>query len=452
MKQTPAQAAMGWGQSRSEPTRPVRVRLRDVIPPLAAVVVLTLAHLAFGAVQPIAALPLSAMFTIIAIAAIFAAGPRHITIGMLGGAGAIAVFGVTGLAGPLYRSAPQLAVLFAAGALWSIGYVASRHRRALDIAWTAQMWGAIIYCAWMFTLNVSAIPSGVNAITEAFETPANASVLFGLFAIVGMSKILQIIKRMDADALARSRMIEELLRNGLAPILLVGLSFTCLMIVGSRPGILLTLAVLVALSWWDMLAIATREHRGILMRLAAIVAPFAAVGLAVWGVSLAWIRDETIAPGLGGSDIMPNVQRLQAYMSVWMESPAIGHGLGSIGAEGDKTMTLFNAKAMLAPGEAHNVFVTWLVEAGVVGIALLVLAIATMYANIFVSLRSRSTPRTLPRLAIAAGALMLLHGTTDSSLDLPSAVWLFALILGAACGVASGRQVEPRDNEKEREA
>jgi O-antigen ligase len=451
MKQIPAQAAMGWGRSRSEPAQPVRIRLRDVIPPLAAVAVLTLAHVAFGAVQPIAALPLSALFTIIAITAIFAAGPRHVTIGMIAGASVIAVVGVSGLAGPLYRSAPHLAVLFAAGALWSIGYVASRQRRALNIAWTALIWGAIVYCAWMFTLNVSAIPSGVNAITEAFETPANASVLFGLFSLIGMSRILHIIKRMDAEALARSQMIEELLRKGLSGILLVGLSLTCLMIVGSRPGILLTLAVLVALAWWDLLAITTRKHRGLLMRLAAIVAPFVALGLAAWGVSLAWISDETITPGLGGSDIMPNVQRIQAYMGAWMESPAFGHGFGSINAEGDKATTLFNAKAMLAPGEAHNFFVTWLVEVGVVGLALLVLTIVAMYTNIFAALRSRRTPRTLLRLAIAAGALMLIHGTTDSSLDLPSAVWLYALILGAACGVATGRRLEPRKDEKEQE-
>jgi hypothetical protein len=33
---------------------------------------------------------------------------------------------------------------------------------------------------------------------------------------------------------------------------------------------------------------------------------------------------------------------------------------------------------------------------------------------------------------------------TDSSLDLPSAVWLYALLLGAACGVATGRRIVPQ--------
>jgi hypothetical protein len=42
---------------------------------------------------------------------------------------------------------------------------------------------------------------------------------------------------------------------------------------------------------------------------------------------------------------------------------------------------------------------------------------------------------------------MLLHGMADSSLDLPSAVWLYALLLGAACGVATGRRSGSHEQE-----
>jgi len=201
--------------------------------------------------------------------------------------------------------------------------------------------------------------------------------------------------------------------------------------------------------WWDTLPITSREHRGIPMRIAAIVAPLIALGMAGWGVWLGWTSDETIAPGLGGSDVVPNMQRIQAYMGAWMESPAFGHGLGSIGVEGERMMTLFNAKAMRAPGGAHNVFVTWLVEVGIVGLALLVLALAAVYTRLISALKSHRTPRTFLRLAVIAGVFMLLHGVTDSSLDLPSAVWLYAFLLGAACGVATGRRIEPREKEQE---
>jgi len=439
---------MGWGRARTKAPDEPRIRLRDILPPIAAVIGLTIAHVVYGAVPPIASLSLAAVFTLIAIASIFAAGPRHVTIGMMAGAGIIIIYAVTGLAGPLHRSAAPLAVIFAAGALWTIAYIASRHRRALDIAWETLTWTSIAYCFWMFAVNVSGIPSGEQFILNAFETPANASVLFGLFAIIGMSKILHIIKQMDAEALARAHMVDRMLRQGLSSILLLGVSLTCLSLTGSQPGFIMVSAVLVGLMWWDTLAISTREHRGLPMRLASIVAPIVALGLAGWAISLVWLHDETVSQGVGATDMLPNAQRIEAYMSAWMNSPVFGHGLGSVNAEGDKAMTLFNAKAMLAPGEAHNVFITWLVETGIVGLSLLVLAVGSMYARIFAALRSRRTPRTFLRLAVAAGVFLLLHGMTDSSLDLPSAVWLYALLLGAACGVATGRRLEPQADDE----
>jgi O-antigen ligase len=446
MNDIPAQAAMGWGRSRGEPRPRPRTRLRDILPPLAAVGLLALAHLAYGAVQPVAALPLAAMITIVAIVAIIAAGPAHVTMGMAAGGGVIAVMGITGLAGPLSQSAPHLAVLFAAGSLWAIGYIAARHRQALGAVWSGLIWSGVGYCGLMFALHASSIASGRSAIVDAFETPANASLLFGLLAIVGLGRILHVVKQMDAEALPRARMLDQLLRDGVGGFLLVGLSLTCLAIAGSRAGILITLGVLAGHVWWDMLAIATRDHRGILTRLAAFVAPFVALGLMAWGISLAWLSDETVTPGLGAAEQLPNVQRIEAYMSAWMQSPAIGHGLGSISPIGNEATTLFNARAMLAPGEAHNVFVTWLVEAGIVGLALLVIAIGAMHARMFAALRTRRTPRTFLRLTVMAGLLILLHGVTDSSLDLPSAVWLYALLLGGACGVAAGRRPQPRED------
>lgn len=446
MSRIPVQAGTGWGRSSRSRTSEPRARLRDVIPPLAAISVLTLAHVAFGAVQAVASFSLAAVLTIIAGAALVTAGPRHVTAGMIVGVAILAIYAVTGLAGPLHRAAAPLAVLFAAGALWTVGFIAARQRQALDIAWSALLWSAAGYCVWMFAMNVAGIPSGHLFIVSAFETPANASLLFGLFAIIGMSKILHVVKQMDAEALARFNMIDRLLREGLPGILLLGVSLTCLSLTGSLPGLILTSAVLLLLMWWDTLAISTREHRGMPMRFAAIMTPFVVLGLIGWAVSLIWLHEEGAA-GLGATEVLPSLQRIQAYIAAWLQNPLFGHGLGSINAEGDKAMTLFNAKAMLAPGEARNAPITWLVEGGIVGVALLLLVLGAMHVRIITALRSRRTPRTFLRLAIAASVLMLLHGFTDSSLDLPSAVWLYALLLGAACGVATGRRVQPRDVE-----
>ena len=433
----PAQAAMGWSSARSSSHGTKRTRLRDILPAIAAVIVLTLAHLAYGAVQPIAALALSAGLTAIAVVMILAAGPKHVTAGMLIGAMLIALAALTGLAGPLQQAGPSLAVLFAAGALWSVGYIAARHRSALDAIWTVLIWGSIAYCTWMFASDVATSSAQGLALVDAFETPANASILFGLMAVIGLARVLHVTKQMYSEGLPGSHMVDRLLREGLGGLLLMALSLTCLAIAGSVPGLILTAAVLTGHLWWDLLAIFTRNGAGLLARLAAFVLPLVALGLAAWGVGFGWVYDETVAPGIGQAETFPNLQRIEAYMIAWTESPALGHGLGSIDAITAQQQTLVNAKATLAPGQAHNVFVTWLVETGLAGLALLVLAVGAMHARIIGALGSHRVTRTFLRLAIAASALMLLHGVTDSSLDLPSAVWTYALILGAACGVAS---------------
>jgi O-antigen ligase len=437
MNETSAETATGWSSSRST-SRP-RIRRRDVIPPLIAVLFLTFAHVLFGATQPMTALVLSAGLIAAAIASVFAAGSRHITFGMIAGVAVLWAFALTGAAGKLDRAAADLAVLFAAGAMWTIGYISARKRGATDIVWAGLVWSSFTYCAWMFFDQMGGVLSGseASAITDGFESPASASIIFGLLTLVGSARVLHVVKQMDAEALARSEMIDRLMRDALGGMLLLVFAVACLGLSGSRVGILLTTAVLLGHIWWDTRAITSRSHRGAIIRFARRLAPLAAMAFAVGGVGLAWLRDESIAPGLSLSDTLPHIQRMQAYVSAWAESPLFGYGLGSADVVGDRAMTLANAKAMLAPGDVQNLFVHWLVEGGVVGFAAILLFIGAMHVRIVASIGRRRAPRTFTRLAIAAGALMLLHGVSDSALDLPGVVWLYALLLGAAAGVAT---------------
>jgi O-antigen ligase len=439
MNETVAAAGTGWGSSRAMPR--ARIRRRDVIPPLLSILFLTFAHLLFGATQPMSAFAISICLIATAMAAIFAAGPRHFTLGMLVGAGALWAFALTGAAGKLDRAAPELAVLFAAGAMWTLGYISARKRGVLDIVWAGLVWSSFTYCAIMFFSQMGGVMSASqgNAMADAFESPASASTLFGLFTLIGSARVLHVVKQMDAEALARSEMIDRLMRDALGGMLLLVFAVTCLGLSGSRVGILLTTSVLLIHMWWDTRAITNRSHRGAIFRIGSRLAPLFAFGFAVLGIGLAWWRDESVAAGVGLSDTLPHVQRTMAYVGAWMQSPVFGHGLGSIDIVGDSAMTLENAKAMLSPGDARNVFVHWLVEAGVVGLAAILVFIGAMHVRIVGALSQRKAPRTFARLAIAAGLLLMLHGVSDSSLDLPNVVWLYALLLGAACGVATAR-------------
>ncbi len=263
--------------------------------------------------------------------------------------------------------------------------------------------------------------------------------LFGLLALIGSARVLHVVKQMDAEALARAEMIGRLLSDALGGLLLTGFALTCLVLVGSQVGVMLASAVILFHAWWDTRAISSRSHRGFPIRLASRVAPVAAIALAAWGVALGWMHDETIAAGVGLGADLPRLQRAEAYLGAFLQQPLSGHGLGSAGAVGDRATTLFNAKAMLAPGDAQNVFIHWLVEAGSVGLALMLAVLGAMYFRIISGLGQRGAVRTFLRLAVAAGAFLFLRGVTDSSLDLPGVTWVYALLMGAACGVATTR-------------
>jgi O-antigen ligase len=365
---------------------------------------------------------------------------------MLVGLIVVAVAAVAGAAGSLDRAAPHLAALIAAGAMWTTGYISARKRGALDVVWSALIWSSLAYCVWMFFTGIVATLAGADlgVIADAFESPAAASVLFGVFALLGSARVLHVVKQMDAEALDRSAMIDRLMRDGLGGLLLAGFALTCLMMAGSQVGVLLTAGVMLVHAAWDTAPIASRPHRNFFVRILHHLTPFAGLSLIALGVGLAWLVDESVVPGIGATDTLNHIQRLEAYVQAWLKQPVFGHGLGSVDAVGNSAMTLWNARAMLAPGDAQNVFVHWLVEAGVVGLGVLLLVLGAMHARILAAMKAHKAPRTFARLAFAATGLLLLHGVSDFSLDLPSATWLYALLLGAASGVATIRRSERR--------
>jgi hypothetical protein len=446
MNEAASEAAVGWGARRRR-TRS-HTRLRDFAPPLVAVALLTLSLALYGAGERMSALAMSIALIAAAAVYVFLAGARHVTLGMAVVGGLVWVFALTGWAGPLDRAAPDLATLFAAGAVWTVGYVCARKRGALDIMWAGLVWACFAYCAWMFFNFIanSMSDAGGGSITDVFDSQASASLVFGFLALIGSTRVLHVVKQMDAEALARAEMIGRLLSDALGGLLLMGFALTCLVLTGSQVGVILTSAIILFHAWWDTRAISSRDHRGIVIKIASRIAPFAALGVAVWGVAHGWLNDESIAPGVGLTTDFPRAQRVQAYFDGFLQAPVFGHGLGSIDAVGAQQATLINAKPMLAPGGAQNFAVHWLAEAGVAGFGIVIAVLAAIHLRIISAMSHRGAVRTFLRMAIALSLLLLLHGITDNSLDLPAVTWIYALLLGAACGVATMRSSERKAN------
>lgn len=420
------------------------VKVRTLIAPLAAVLTLLLANVVYGATQPMASLFFAGCLIFCAILSVILSGPRNATIAMALAPALILLLTGVGMFGPLRASAPDAAVLLAMTSAWTIGYLAARHRTTLDMVWSALVWSMLLYTIWVFFthIGVSLDAAMGSNLTAGLGAPGEAAILFGFFALVGSARLMHVIKQMDARALSRSEMVDCLLRDGLGGMLLLGFALTCLAMTGSRVGLLFTAAVLIFHSWWDLRAILTRDHRSrwvqVLERLTPVASALA-IGL---GFFVAFFRDESVVLDAAGAAPNTHAQRLQVYLDAFADKPLTGHGLGQIDPITDQIMTLHSYVALSAYGDARNVVINWLVETGVAGLALAVLMLVAAYFSLVRGFRQRGASRSMSRLAIMAGAYLLLHGLADSSLALPGLNWTFALLLGCAGGVAAMQAVK----------
>lgn len=415
-----------------------RTRRRDYVLPLGAIATLFLGLALFGAEQKMAALVVSAMMCVSAIGALAIAGPRAAPWQ----AGAVLLliwaYGASTLAGGLIEAIPQLVVLSAAVAAWTVGHLSGRTRASIDAAWAGLVWTGLAYCMWAFVGHVAQVMNSADAVSIAagFSSPVAAALVFGALVLLGCARVTHVIKRIDAEGLARSEVLDRLLRDGLGGLLLAGFAATCLFLSGSTVGILLCGGVLVGHVWWDTRSILTRDHRSLWLRIAEKAAPVLSLLMIAGGVTLGWTHDETVQGAAAGLGDAPRLQRVFAYIDAWRQAPLLGHGLGSIEAVRDRSMTLANAIAMQAPGDAQNVAIRWLVETGAAGVLLgVVLLVAPAYVVIR-SVGSRRTPRTFARLTVALALFLLAHGATDSSLDLPALFLLLAFVTGLSTGIA----------------
>ena len=417
---------------------------RQLVGPVAIASGLLFAHALYGAEPAMAALLAAALLCIGIAGSILIAGPQALGPGDLAALGIILAYGATGLAGHVEKALPSLIVLFVAVGVWAAGLLAGRGRASRDAACLALVWTSLAFCIWLFISYVAAILTSAEtpSLAASFSSPASASLLFGSLTLLGAGRFSHVLKRSDADGLARSEVLDRVISEGLGGLLLCVFAAACLFLAGSSVGLILCAAALVIHLWWDLRSILLREHRGLALRVAGYVAPVLAAGLAGWGVALAWLQDETVSAAAGLGDL-PRLARFNAYLDAWREaSPAqqlFGHGLGSAEAVGREAAVLSTALALSAPGDAQNVLTRWLVEAGVFGTALFALLLLVAVFAAVRSLGETKAPRTFPRLALALAFLLALHGAAHSSLDMPSVIWLFGFLLGLSAGVRRSR-------------
>jgi O-antigen ligase len=151
---------------------------------------------------------------------------------------------------------------------------------------------------------------------------------------------------------------------------------------------------------------------------------------------------------IGGNQVMERFgsenpltnERVALFGGYWrsfLASPWWGYGLGAFDSFNFQSMTAPDAFTMGQMGAAHNVYLQWLLQTGLLGFVPMMTCIIWVLATIVRGLRRRASQQALLIFSLAATCVFAVHGTADFALEEPAMAALFAAILGLGYGVAT---------------
>lgn len=315
-----------------------------------------------------------------------------------------------------------LAAVFVLGCL--TGATAERARRTFQLI----LWLGAAYALVGFVIFLSGeqVAHGVRRLAGGFYTPNVAATQFGMLAVLSLSWAIRQWRRSDREPVAR-----RIADVGPSVALLL-LFLLCLLMTASRAGLGATGLALVMVMGWE--AIGDRRARWPLIA-GGVVLVILAVVLVVRGNTLFIDRFDDVA---GAATLRSTVY--EAHWRAFLASPLSGYGLGSYPELNNLIMTAPNAAALSDSVVLHNVYLQWLVEAGLLGAIPMVLLIAGLLGVIGWRATRRPRNRGLLVGILAASLLILVHATVDVPLNTPSleAFWTLLLGLGFALSQTSG--------------
>ena len=321
-----------------------------------------------------------------------------------------------------------LACVFAAG--WLIGGKDDRARFALQ--------GFVVadgtYALWAFLnqmidpnfmFGVFPMPNSGTRLEGSFLSANTAGTFFGASSVLALCAVMERLRSTARGSVQKS--IERVALPGAAGVFAV----VCLILTASRGAIAATFVGLVALLIWEGFARRWRLLGPAGAGLLVLVLCVAAL-LALGGTTLA---DRLLQGGseVGRSDIA------QAHWHAFLARPLLGYGLGSFDGVNTLVTTSVNYPSLWNVHAAHNVFLQWLEEGGILGAAAMFAAVLAILVLIIRGAQRRARMTGWLRGVVAVSLVFLVHGLSDFALQIPSMAAFWAAMLGLGAGLASPR-------------
>lgn len=434
---------------------------RQAVAAMLVVVVLFAGHLIFGANRNDAALVFSGAYGLL-LATLMAVAPwARQDVSRTGGlllpgllfaaVIGLAVFSLLpapdSLAHPLWRGTPgppavtidrqstllAIVKLLGLASIFGVGVVAGAASARARLFLTLVTYGCAAYAAWAFwafTTDPQHIlglerPYHASRLGASFFSANSAGLLFAMGSVLALTLAGETLRQ-------RGRQLSHLA----LPLVALALNGVCLVLSASRGAIAaaaLAAGVLLVGYALDRRPGAPRMARG----------PLALGALGLLGL-FAWSSQTLIGRLMqSGGDLQIRREIVVTHLSAFQAHPWLGQGLGSFEAINRTLMTPDNFGRLWSVRAAHNVYLQWLEEAGVLGAAPMFLCVAAILA--IIALRRQRRPQMAGWILgiLAASLVPIVHGLIDYGLQVPSLAAFWACLLGVGYGLAMRRRAAP---------
>jgi O-antigen ligase len=259
-------------------------------------------------------------------------------------------------------------------------------------------------------------------VSGLFSSPNTAATVFAMNVLLASGALVRAVSELQRR---RFRIqIAEMLAEHNVEIIAFALNFQCLILSSSRGGIGVFVLTLFGLAAW----LGWRSKRRLLgfAVLGGLLLPVALIN-----GGLAMHRYATAA--YAGDD------RLLWFRTAWgafLSAPLQGYGLGSLPMVFRSAAQPDTFRALNWAGSAHDVFLQWLLEGGLLAAIPMFALIGWTLYRAGARAPEEGAGSVLRPTLVACLLLVLVHSCLEYSLQEPAIATLFTIILGGAAGLA----------------
>jgi O-antigen ligase len=322
------------------------------------------------------------------------------------------------------RTTVELFKLLGLACFFLLGAISGSHENASGAARLSVLWLG----AGLAIIGLVRLATFGGRMDAALPSPNIAGALFAALALLA----LPLLGRLPTSGpLVRTNKLEQVITAYAPGFSLLALFSACLVLTASRGA---TLCALAAVLIYLGLYLSTRRTKVRLAMLAAIATILLVSALiATKGEAVVQrLSDPTPLTDFGG-----RVPILVRHTDAFLRSPLFGYGLGSFDSVNKLFLDGPSYASLWMVRSAHNVYLQWLEEAGILGAAPMFAAIGAILLAVLTRLRRVSRSRSWIAALLAVDSFFLIHGAIDFELEVPAVAALWAYLLGLQLGMVS---------------